>query len=68
MATILLGWEIGAGLHHVRTLLEIARALRAHGHKPVLALQNLQESWALLGKEHLDVLQAPPFAATLSRG
>src|SRR4051812_7243933 len=61
MANVLLGWEIGEGLHHVRTLLEVARALRQHGHVPTLALQNVQEPWPLLAQEGIGVLQAPYF-------
>jgi hypothetical protein len=61
LANVLLGWELGEGLSHAQTLLEVARGLRRHGHSPTLALQNLQEPWPLLAREGFGVLQAPFF-------
>lgn len=38
MAHILLAWELGSGLGHVRALTELARALQGRGHRVSLAL------------------------------
>ncbi|MCU0934698.1 MAG: hypothetical protein MUF66_01200, partial [Gammaproteobacteria bacterium] len=38
---ILLGWELGAGLGHVRRLVDVARRLRDRGWTPYLALADL---------------------------
>jgi UDP:flavonoid glycosyltransferase YjiC (YdhE family) len=59
LATILLGWELGGGLGHVHQSLAVARALAAHGHRPVLALKNLVEPWPVLQGTPFPVLQAP---------
>lgn len=59
MATVLLGWELGGGLGHVRPLLRIARELASHGHRPVLAVKHLVEPWPVFCDEPFTVLQAP---------
>ena len=38
-----MGWEMGGGLGHVVPLLAVARGLREHGHRPVLALRDVVE-------------------------
>jgi hypothetical protein len=38
---ILLGWDLGDGLGHVRRLIAAARALRSEGWSPILALRNI---------------------------
>jgi UDP:flavonoid glycosyltransferase YjiC (YdhE family) len=59
--TVLLGWELGGGLGHVRQLLELARGLAAAGLRPVLALKALAEAGALLRDAPFPALQAPLF-------
>jgi hypothetical protein len=59
--TVLLGWELGAGLGHVRRLLPLAHALAAHGQRPVLAVKNLVEPWPALRDVPFPVLQAPVY-------
>ncbi len=59
MAKVLIGWELGAGLGHVKRLLAIARGLAAHGHAPVFAVRNLVEPWPALRGEPFPLLQAP---------
>ena len=54
-----MGWEMGTGLGHVKSLLEVARRLRDHGHRPVFALTNVVEPAFLLGEEGFPFLQAP---------
>lgn len=41
MPRILIGWELGAGSGHAVRLAEIERALRARGHEPVFAVQQI---------------------------
>ncbi len=38
-----MGWEMGTGLGHVVPLLAVARGLREHGHRPVLARRDVVE-------------------------
>ncbi len=59
MANVLMGWELGAGLGHVVPLLAVARGLREHGHRPVLALRDVVEPAFLLREDPVPVLQAP---------
>lgn len=59
MSTILLAWELGGGLGHVRPLLAVARALAAHGHTPVFAIRELPDTWPLLRESGFPVFQAP---------
>ncbi|WP_157220241.1 glycosyltransferase [Flavisphingomonas formosensis] len=55
MARILLGWELGAGRGHAVRLTRLARRLRAHGHRPILALQQV----GALPEDVAEILQAP---------
>src|SRR5262245_66660318 len=74
MSTVLIAWELGAGLGHVRPLLAVAEALAQEGHRPVLALRDTVETWPVLRHQPFPVLPAPmmlrpmdigrPFAAT----
>ena len=41
MATVLIGWELGAGRGHLVRMATLARLLHAAGHRPVLASQRL---------------------------
>lgn len=62
MAIILLGWELGSGLGHVRPMRIIAEALVRLGHQPVFAVKNLVEPWPLLKDLPYPILQAPIWA------
>jgi rhamnosyltransferase subunit B len=57
--TVLLAWELGGRLGHVRRLLVLADALAAHGHRPVLALKDLVGPWPVLRNVSYPVFQAP---------
>lgn len=59
MARILFGWELGAGLGHVATLVPLARALVARGHEVTLALRDPVACWPLLRDSGLRVVAAP---------
>ncbi len=64
MAVVLMGWEFGTGLGHVKRLLPIAEALREAGHQPVLALKDLFTAPDLVaersaGNAGFTLLQAP---------
>lgn len=59
MARILMGWELGGGLGHVKTLVGVARELAAAGHQPLFAVRNLVEPASLFGEGEFPVLQAP---------
>ncbi len=56
---VLLGWEMGAGLGHVRRLVTIARALREDGWQPYFALRDLHTLPEDVGEVAAGVLQAP---------
>ena len=64
--TVLLGWELGGGLGHVKPLLLLARALEGEGFAPVLAVNNLTEPGSLLRDAPYPVLQAPLFPRELA--
>ena len=59
MKTVLLAWELGAGLGHVAGLRRVARELAAHGHRPVFALRDVVGPQPVLKNEGFAVLQAP---------
>ena len=59
MATVLLGWELGGGLDHVRALIEIAHDLKLHGHDPVLALRATSAALPYAGS--FPILKAPSY-------
>jgi hypothetical protein len=56
---VLLAWEMGAGLGHVRRLLTVAEALRGAGWEPWLALRDIQVLPERLAAVAAGVLQAP---------
>jgi len=58
MATILLTWELGAGLGHLMNLRPIAGELSRRGHRVVAAMRDLSLARQMLGAE-LTFLQAP---------
>ncbi|MGD9124417.1 MAG: hypothetical protein PVG60_04955 [Desulfarculaceae bacterium] len=58
MAKVLLGWEIGTGLGHLRKLVPVLKGLQRHGHQPVLAVRTLT-SVGLFKDLNVDVFQAP---------
>ena len=61
MATVLLGWELGSGFGHVVPLVRLARDLAAQGHRPVLALKNLAQTWMAWRDLEFPVVPAPMF-------
>ncbi len=63
-----MGWEMGTGLGHVVALLAVARGLRAHGHRPVLALRDVVEPAFLLREDPVPVRQAPVWQPPPGRG
>ncbi|HYM31126.1 MAG TPA: nucleotide disphospho-sugar-binding domain-containing protein [Candidatus Cybelea sp.] len=66
MKTILLGWELGAGLGHVGPLLRIARELKRLGHRPVFVLRDVVGPQAVLAGEGFTLLQAPVWPKPMS--
>jgi len=50
---------MGAGLGHAARLLQIAKELARHGHEPIFALQNLNETAPIFRDLDYPVLQAP---------
>ncbi len=63
-----MGWELGAGFGHVQPLLNVARELARHGHRPVFAVKNLLEAAPLLNSEPFPVLQSPLWPTRRMRG
>ena len=61
-----IAWELGGGYGHVHLMLPLADALAAAGHRPSLAVQNLETGRALLGGRDLPLLAAPPKLAALA--
>jgi hypothetical protein len=59
MATILLTWELGAGLAHFVNLLPLARGLREHGHRVFAALKDLSQAERVFAGLGLSYFQAP---------
>jgi hypothetical protein len=59
MARILIGYELGGGLGHVAGIVDLAIALRAAGHEPVLALRDLRTARPRLEGRGLVFTQAP---------
>ena len=62
-----MGWEMGGGLGHVVPLLAVARGLREHGHRPVLALRDVVEPAFLLRPDGFAVVQAPAWQPPRAR-
>lgn len=59
MATVLLGWGLGGGMGHARKLIPVARDLHARGHRPVLALHDIQGTRPLWHDLPFPVVPAP---------
>jgi UDP:flavonoid glycosyltransferase YjiC (YdhE family) len=59
MPRILLAHDLGDGLGHVAQLLPLARALRARGAEPLLALRDPATAWPRLAGAGLPLVQAP---------
>jgi rhamnosyltransferase subunit B len=57
--TVLFASELGGGFGHVARLLPVARALAAHGYRPVFAVPNPVEVHPLLSSRSFLCLQAP---------
>lgn len=57
--TVLFSWELGGGFGHVNTLLRVARALAADGHRPVFAVREAVVSWPVMQDVPFAVLPIP---------
>ena len=57
--TILLAWEMGAGLSHATRLLVVAKALKAVGWIPVVAARDVSTLVDQYRAENIPVVQAP---------
>src|SRR5690348_15509947 len=59
MATILLAWELGAGLGHLQRLRPLAEELLRRGHRVVASLRDIPRAGAVFGGMQVRLLQAP---------
>ena len=59
MGTILMTWELGAGLGHVTCLAPLVDALAQRGHRVYAALKNLAGVWRVFDRSRLSYLAAP---------
>ena len=66
MARVLLAGELGTTDALRRRLLPLALALRAHGHEPLLVLNDLPKAEATAGSHGLRMLQAPLWRARVA--
>ena len=64
----LLGWDLGAGFGYCLQLREVATALAAAGHEPVVALRSLEHVHRLFADCYFPVLQAPWVTGRLAPG
>lgn len=67
MSTVLLGWELGGGHGHVRTLMPLARALAAAGHTPVFAVRDPVDVWPVLQGSGFAMVPAPAWPSRRAR-
>jgi len=61
--SVLLGWELGGGLSHVRRLLAVGHGLAAAGLEPVLALKDPGVGAGLGVRPSYRVVAAPKAAS-----
>lgn len=59
MATILMAWELGAGLGHIAPLKLLAEELLRRGNRVALALRNLARAQLVFGNLPVECFQAP---------
>jgi hypothetical protein len=59
MATVLIAWELGAGLGHLVQLLPLAHGLARRGHRVYAALRDLSKAEGVFGPKAVQFLQAP---------
>lgn len=59
MATVLLTWEIGAGLGHFMNLRPVAEGLARRGHRVMVALRDLSQARTFFTHPQIQCLQAP---------
>ena len=57
--TVLLAWEMGAGLSHATRLLVVAKALKAEGWTPIVAARDVSTLVDQYRAENISVVQAP---------
>lgn len=63
MARVLLACELGNSDSHARRTLPLALALRAQGHEPLLAVNDLAKAEVALGPQGFRLLQSPLWRA-----
>ena len=66
--TILLAWEMGAGLSHATRLLVVAKALKALGWAPVVAARDVSTLVDRYRVENISVVQAPQHKSQVPPG
>ena len=59
MSTVLIAWELGAGLGHLVQLLPLAHGLARRGHRVFVALRDLSKAEQVFGARAVSFLQAP---------
>ncbi len=63
MAKILIGYERGHNMGHMRRLAPVARALAGHGHQVVFFLRNFYDMAGTLAREPIPVVPIPDLVA-----
>lgn len=61
--TVLLAWEMGAGLGHAKRLLAVATELRAQGLDPVIAQRDIQALSGLFRESGIPIIPTPPITS-----
>lgn len=67
MATILITWELGAGLGHVSPLQPVVDALAQQGHRVVVALRQVSHATMVFQHPSVRVVQAPYLVQRVTR-
>lgn len=65
---VLLAWEMGGGLGHIRRLIGVGRALRERGWQPYFALRDTDSLADEVGEVAVQVFRAPAHTRQLGRG
>ena len=66
--TVLLAWEMGAGLSHATRLLIVAKALKADGWTPIVAARDISTLVDQYRAENISVVQAPQHKSQVPPG
>jgi len=59
MATVLMTWELGAGLGHMTRMREVGQRLVARGHRVIAVLRDLYRAGPVFDGSGMQLLQAP---------